>query len=381
MGNNIKHILVKGSAVTLLALCVQAHALDFEVSDTKVKVFGFAKLDLIYDFKDDLGNAVTKSNIRFKGDNGADGHFNAHAYQSRVGFSTATPTASGDLVTYIEGDFWGQGGGSFRLRHAFGSWNGILAGQTTSNFASLLGFTNTVDFNGQIGQSNISRQGQLRYTYKNLSVAAEDSDNLGSTAVTHLPDTKSRHRLPDFTVRYQSRIDSLEYAASAVLREVGVYNKVVDKDKKAFGYGLGLHAKLHLSDSVSLQSSLMYGDGIGGYIYLAPAKSAYYDVGSNKIKTIKAMGGTLGVSVKAGPGAFNVAYGLGKVDWDDARDSGAVTAANSQDEKHQSLFANYIWSPVKNVEYGMEVSHHTRKNIYGEDGSGTRLQGMVKYNF
>ncbi|MDY0206764.1 MAG: DcaP family trimeric outer membrane transporter [Pseudomonas sp.] len=380
MENNIKHILVKGSAFTLLALCVHAHALDFEVYDTKVKAFGYAKLDLIYDLNDDLGNAATKSNIRLKGDNGADGHFNAHAFQSRLGFSTATPTVSGDLVTHIEGDFWGQGGGSFRLRHAYGSWNGILAGQTTSNFASFLGFTPTVDFNGPIGQSNISRQGQLRYTHKNLSVAVEDSDNLGSTAVPSLDYTKSRHRLPDFTARYQSRIDSLEYAASVVLREVGLYNAIADKDKKAFGYGLGLHAKLHLSENVSLQSSLMYGDGIGGYIYLAPARSAYYDLGSNKVKTIKALGGTLGVSVKAGPGAFNVSYGLGKVDWDDAKAAGAVTSV-SQDKKHQSLFANYIWSPVKNVQYGMEVSHHTRKNIYGDDGSGTRLQGMIQYNF
>lgn len=76
---------------------MHAHALDFEVNDTKVNVFGYAKLNLIYEFKDDLGNAVDKSKIRLKSENDSNGHFTAHAYESRLNFSTTTPTASGNF--------------------------------------------------------------------------------------------------------------------------------------------------------------------------------------------------------------------------------------------------------------------------------------------
>src|SRR5699024_2350252 len=114
-------------------------------------VYGFAKLDLIQDLDDDLGNAVNPGAIRADGQAGPGGHSTLHAYQSRFGIPTTTPTASGDLKTRIEGDFFGSGGGEFRLRHAYGEWNGLLAGQTKTNFGSdrFIGFTPTVDFNGQ----------------------------------------------------------------------------------------------------------------------------------------------------------------------------------------------------------------------------------------
>ena len=78
----------------------------------------------------------------------------------------------GPLKTRFEGDFFGSGGNqifsnstSFRLRHAFGSVGGLLAGQTWSNFMPIESYPGTVDFNGPAGLTFI-RQAQLRYTHK-----------------------------------------------------------------------------------------------------------------------------------------------------------------------------------------------------------------------
>ena len=57
------------------------------------------------------------------------------ANQSRLNFDLREPTDFGILRAFIEGDFdGGDGGGQFRLRHAFGQWKRVLAGKTWSAF-------------------------------------------------------------------------------------------------------------------------------------------------------------------------------------------------------------------------------------------------------
>ncbi|BBI63836.1 hypothetical protein HSBAA_51420 [Vreelandella sulfidaeris] len=82
-----------------MAVASASHAVDFEVGDTKASVYGYAKLDIIYDVDDDMGNLVTHSEITEDGEDSQDSHFNMHAYQSRIGFKTTTPVSGSDLVT------------------------------------------------------------------------------------------------------------------------------------------------------------------------------------------------------------------------------------------------------------------------------------------
>lgn len=378
MKKNIKRIAVLISTSIILSAPV-AKAASFNVEDTEVSLKGYSKLDLIYDLDAKLGNAASNSAVRLDGDKGPDGHFDAHAFQTRLGIGTQTPTESGPLTTYIEGDFWGGGGGQLRLRHAYGSWNGVLAGQTTTNFASFVGYTPTIDFTGQVGQTNISRHAQLRYTTQGLSIALEDPSGLGGQTHTGVTTTDVKSSLPDLTLRYQGSGERLSYATSLLLRRLEVYNTVTDDEESAYGYGASLAAKIQMAPAVSVQGSVMYGEGAGGYLYLGPAAPAYVESGSGKVKTIPALGVALGFTVKVGPGSYSLAYGLGKADWDSAYSDGSVTA--DQDNKYQSFYLNYIWSPVGSLDYGVEVSHHTREVVDGRDGAATRLQMMAKYSF
>src|SRR5690606_27419847 len=132
--SKITSLLSIGTATFLMSS--GAHAINFKVEDTEVDIYGYVKLDVIYDVDADLGNAITRNKIRLDKTSGASGHTTMSAYESRLGFTTKTLVGDHLLKTNIEGDFYGSGGGNFRLRHAYGEWNGILAGQTWSNFGN-----------------------------------------------------------------------------------------------------------------------------------------------------------------------------------------------------------------------------------------------------
>lgn len=358
-----------------LAVSGAAQAYTIEAGDTTANVYGYAKLDVIYDVDDKLGNAINRNAIRLDGEQGSDGHTDLHAFQSRLGFTTATPAGGSEIKTMIEGDFYGGGGGSFRLRHAYGEWNGVLAGQTWTNFGGFLGMNPTIDFNGQPGQANVARQAQLRYTVDGFSVALEDPENLGGSVAS--ADAKSR--LPDLTLRYQGGVGDFSYAASGVLRYLEFDDVGASQSGSATGWGLALEGSAQVTPDVTLRGSIVHGDGIGAYQYLTPVGSPAYVDGSGNVETITGTGGTAGVSVAAGPGNVSLGYGISTVDLDDAVDDGAMAA--TANERFEGLFLNYIWSPVNNVTYGIEAGYHSRKQVNGDDGDAIRLQGMVMYNF
>lgn len=381
--------LVSANAV-FLTIASGAHAYDFEVGNTTASVYGYAKLDMIYDVDAKLGNSVGHGNIILDDGNGSEGHADFHAKQSRIGFKTSTPLAGSTLNTTIEGDFYGSGNDTIRLRHAFGEWGGILAGQTWSNFGNFVGMNPTIDFTGQVGQPVISRQAQLRYTTGGFSVALEDPSTLGSGVSTvdranlnpqgefnSFGDNKSS--LPDLTAQYRDSAGNFSYAASAVLRQLEYYNSARDSENDSTGWGVSLAGSLEVSPALTVRGSITHGDGIGGYLYVNPGVPAYVNPTSGDVETVEATGGTAGLSLAAGPGNINLGYGISTADLEDAVSDNALSVGSN--EKFESIFLNYIWSPVERVSYGIEAGYHSRENQNGDDGDAVRLQGMVQYSF
>jgi len=96
--------------------------------------------------------------------------------QSKLNFETRTPTAWGEARSFIEFDFSNQpvaqGNRTFaisdnislRLRYAYGTLGGFLAGQANSNFADSDASMETISFSGLVGDSGHSRIPQVRYT-------------------------------------------------------------------------------------------------------------------------------------------------------------------------------------------------------------------------
>jgi Porin subfamily len=116
--------------------------------------------------------------------------FSQSPRESRLNVETRTPTAYGEARTFIEFDFAGCNNFSCnqalgvsdslvpRLRYAYGTLGGVLAGQANSNFADPDANPETLDFGGPAGVAGVVRLPQIRYTYAGpwgsaWSVAAE----------------------------------------------------------------------------------------------------------------------------------------------------------------------------------------------------------------
>ena len=188
----------------------------------------------------------------------------------------------------------------------------------------------TVDFEGRRVSSipaEAYSAGWPRYTQGDFSVALEDPGNLGREVSVSAPD-ESKNGLPDLTLRYQSQSGAFAYGASAVLRQLEYYRDSTDNDETAFGWGLSLEARYQLGD-VTLRGALTHGDGIGGYLEGSPSRPGYITPVTGELEAIEASGATAGITVKAGPGAATLGYGIARSDIDDAvrRQSGSCDEA------------------------------------------------------
>ncbi|WP_416138937.1 DcaP family trimeric outer membrane transporter [Halomonas sp. HK25] len=373
---------VTGSLTLLtFAVATAVSAVEIEVGDTSASVYGYAKLDATYDRGDikptssGLGNSIGFANLAVGDEATSSGHAAMHAWQSRLGVRTSTPTGQSDLITVIEGDFYGDGGGGFRLRHAYGSWNGITAGQLWTNFGSFVGDIPTLDFTGQIGRAGVNRQAQLRYSAGDFHVALEAPNGAVSGASYLGEGSERQNSLPDLTLRYESGMGNINYAAGALLRQVAFDDG--ERDDAATGWGLFVGGNVEVAQSTTLRALVAGGDGIGGYLNNSPAPAAYRD--GDQLESLSAWGGTVGISQQVGPGSVNLAYSYASADWDDAETAGADVAA--QDKARQLIHLNYLWSPAQRISYGVELAHVERKTVAGDSGDAWRLQGSVTYNF
>jgi hypothetical protein len=117
------------------------------------------------------GNLVPVNTARSRG------HvFSMSSRESRLNVETRTPTAWGESRTFFELDFAGinnfsgqnllqvSNGMVPRLRLAYGTLSGFLAGQADSNFRDSDAEPETLDFGGPAGEAGPTRIPQVRYT-------------------------------------------------------------------------------------------------------------------------------------------------------------------------------------------------------------------------
>ncbi|MBE0485927.1 porin [Marinobacter sp.] len=372
--NKLRMAIRATAAAAVFGVASQAGAVSFSAGDYEVDVYGYARLNASYDIDSNQASQFGSRAGSFEdlagNDDAADGHFGADAFQSRLGFKTVSP--EGVSVT-VEGDFRP---GNLRLRHAYGEYNGVLMGQTWSNFNSFVGNTSTLDFDSLPGLAGIqNRVAQARYTTGPLSFSLEQPKN------SIVDSDHKKDGMPAFTARFEESQGGLSYSAALLAHQVGYDDGTNDDD--AFGFATFVAAKMQLTDMITLQGTLTYTDGANSYLYRSGedfgAASAYVAGGS--IETLSGYGGSIGAGINLGGGrSFNIGYGYVEVDWDDAVDDG-VADVGDQSESNQAVMANYQWTPVKNVMMGVEYQYLKRENVDGTDGDANRILFAAQYNF
>jgi hypothetical protein len=391
-------------------------------TDVSLRLYGFAEMNYIHEFKGDNSDVDIPAFAAYAPVKGTPGYERTGrdfltARTSRIGIEAATPTRYGALGVKIEGDFINeprtggteQNGSSrnlftqqetssygFRMRHLYGSFGGLLVGQTWSTFMDVDNSPETVDFNGPPG-STIVRQPMIRYAYAaptlgKLTVAIENSATyvLGDGAQgtqAGLPLSSSLSRIPDVILRWDGSFDWGNLSVRALGQELHVKDGTGVVDASKIGWGAGATAFLKLRDGADyLSLALTGGEGIGRYLYYI--EGAIYDTTANEIRLERAAGVVAGYQFKPSKLVrFNFVYGIVRSfdnDYTDAvRASGFDTAANldkfAVNRQVQQAHVGAIFTPVPGVDLGIEGIWGQRRTLAGEKGDLTRFNFMARY--
>ena len=232
-------------------------------TQVSVRVGGYLKVDVIHDF-DAIGSEDSFDPRTIPTDGSEGENTQIHSRQTRLNLDVRTPTEPGDARLFVEVDFFGSGN-SLRLRHAYATIGGLLAGQTWSTFMDEDALPPTLDFEEPVAYPLI-RVAQVRWTqplaqdwYVALAIEAPDSEIEAPRALGHREDP-----WPDLTSRLRwthgmSHVQVSAYAGGARYR-LGMGGK----DDEFLWAGL-LTGSVKLFGKNRFLFQLGYGDGLARY--------------------------------------------------------------------------------------------------------------------
>ena len=365
-------------------------------------IYGFAQADFIYDgdrvdpaWEDTLRpSKIPTSNHR--GIFGSNGQTLASVKQSRFGVSGNLPTNTdmGDVKFKFEFDLFGvgvdAGQTTFRLRHAYGEWGPLLAGQTNSLFMDGDVFPNTIDYWGPAGMVFL-RNPQLRWTpYRtansHFAIALErPSNDIDVGTLRELDpelgaNIQNDEKYPDFTAHYYISDAWGHFQLAGIVRDVGFDSKgTPDNRPKGDRLGWGVNASGHIAvlDKDKIIAQVVYGHGIASYmndggVDMAPQGTFPDHVEPKAVPLL----GIVAYFDHYWNDEFSTSLGYSstQVDNTDLQDPDAF-------EKGQYASINLIYTPSDKILVGGELLWGKRTDNNGASGDDTRFQLSVKYSF
>jgi hypothetical protein len=373
--------------------------------DRSFDIYGFAQADFIQDLSGRLDpswdDAFRPSKIGIDGQFGGDGQSSISVKQSRFGVKGSMPTGAGGtpLNFKFEFDLFGTGADAgqttFRLRHAYGEWGSLLAGQTNSLFMDGDVFPNTIDYWGPAGMV-FYRNVQIRWTpYRtdnsHFAIAIErpgndiDSGNIRLIEGFEGATIQNNEELPDFTAQWNIKGAWGHFQAAGILRKVGYEFKVNPGDSwtsgSQTGWGINLGSTINTVGDDKLLLQVVYGEGIANYMNdggmdLAP--NATFDaetVSSLDAKTVPLTGVVAYYDhYWTKKWSSSIGYSYTEVDNTNFQDPGAF-------HKGEYASVNLLTYPGDNLMIGGELLWGQRTNNDGASDDDVRFQFTVKYNF
>ena len=337
-------------------------------SGADINLYGFVRGDANYiiEGQDDDFNKVASSDGKTKD------KLRATAKTTRLGLDFNTNVAGDNkLGGKVEVDFAGSttdSNGALRIRHAYLTYNNWLFGQTTSNFLSNHA-PEMIDFATNVGGGTAARIPQVRYGFNlapatKLFISAEEGDSSGKNI---------KYSVPNLTAKLTQGFADGKGSVSA--RALVENYKSADDSDTAWGLAAGVNYQV--MDPLKISADVSYVDGNSNYLY--GSNSAYVVNTSNgKIAQNEAFGVQVGGTYK-----FNeklrstLAYGA--LFADDGTDYARINDA-ANEEVYQA-WINFIYSPVKPLDLGVEYINGKRDTFAGDSYKDNRVGLMAKYSF
>ena len=370
-------------------------------TDSTIKFYGYAQLDTTLDFAGRVGNIEDNDWATIlpavPDDDSLEGkrkkpQLYMTGRTSRFGIQTSTPSGAGNVGVRLEGDFNGPNGFQsetftnsvlFRLRHAYGTVGGFLAGQTWSTFLDLGAAPDTVDFNGP-GSLALVRNPMLRYTLKlgpaSLALAAENARGaqFGGTKFQTAPDFHANLTYGGSWGHVSIRGVS-QYFREFLATDVSPASK--------FTVGGAVSGSVKLGGD-TLVAQVSGGPGIGRYLLnsigTGQSGAGAYTLVGDKLELWTVFAYHAGFTHVWGPGLrSNLVWSQTFVD--DPK-IGGVEAGNDVEKELMQAFVNTFWSFAKNAELGVEYAYGQWKSFTGggdpeRKGTQNRVNVSLHYNF
>jgi len=353
-------------------------------SAAAIRIGGFAKANVVQNVDGGIGdvNRFLVGQIPTRGEQSSDEEANLNVRQSRLNVEYRQSTQQGQLRAYVEGDFAGtdaNGNDTFRLRHAFGQFQDIMAGKHWTNFMDIGASPEEIDFEGTNGRINV-RQTQLRYFPEfgngwNLILSMEDpqAEVTGGDPISKIPDFVASIRR---TVR-----DEWDVKASFLARSIEArwdVDETVKDDELGWGFSVSGRRAVNWwdpRDNVSVQVS--YGEGYGRYVNdlgSVGGQDGFFDAAGN-LKVLPVFASYISLNKWWRDGLRSTST-LSFVDVDNQ--SGQAPDAYARTWRWGT---NLIWSPVPAIDIGGELLLGEREDNDGAKGDATQLQFAARYRF
>ena len=371
-----------------------------KASEARLDIYGFAMLDTGYNFGQidpswfDVVRPTKLPSV--PNQFGQNGNWFAGVRQSRLGFKGYIPTSKGEIRTIFEFELFGTGVDAgqttFRIRHAWGEFRKIGAGQTWSVFMDPDVFPNSIEYWGPSGMI-FFRNVQVRYTPwtsgdSNFMISLERPGASGDQGIyaqrIELQNIRPRFRWPDLASHYRLGGKWGHVQIAGIVRDIKwddlLTNDAFNLDGGVVGWGVNLSSNIKIKkDVIRLQAA--YGRGIENYFNDAPADVGIVNNFSNPLRPIvgKALPdlGLVAFYDHTWSDKFTSSIGYSLVDIDNTE--GQIPSAF---KRGQYALTNLLYYPVKGVMMGGEFQWGRRANHSdGFSYNDYRIQFSFKYDF
>lgn len=316
------------------------------------------------------------------------------AKQSRFWLNLDSTIKGHALKGYLEVDFQTSPGtqGSQRttngynlaLRRAYMQLDRWTFGQDWTTFQYTGALPESTDYVGGAEGTVFVRQPLIRYSAPigggaTLHLGVENPESGTATLGSPTLNENGDDHLPDFTARLAYAGKRGELSVAGIVRQVRTDTGGVSAT--VGGYGLSLGGKLFLNEENTGDARVMvtYGRNIGRYVGLNFAPDAVYVPATNSLASTRVFAAIGAVRVPLAPGLrVNLMGSYQSVDYADILAPAGLSAFN---KSAWSAAANLFYSPVKNVDLGIEYRHGERKLVGGADGTTDRIEVAAKYSF
>jgi hypothetical protein len=294
----------------------------------------------------------------------------------------------------------------FRKRQAYGRLGPVLAGQTWTTWMDLGSLPDVVDFAGPPGLRFL-RQALLRYTHNigggtSLALALENPFHLtpivSGAAAPVAAGVATVDHLPDFVAKLQHRFSKGHAGVAVVLRQLTADNGIGPAPvagaafaDSTFAFGVSFGGSYAITPNDKVKLDVNYGQGIGRYMigsHLAESVITGATPGSFSLEAVQAFGVSASVTHKWNSTLRStVAYGGAFVDVEDeiaATPAGATAKGNipaGTQDRFDQIHVNTIWSPVPQVNFGLEYVYTSNRTHNAANAFGSRIVLGMQYKF